>query len=213
MPDIPTDAFATAKANLRDTVKWLAAALAAVAAAVIGTSPLTTLGSLAISDPRFQLAVLSLSVAVVSLVIGVAIILDLLISDTFYLEEVRGNPYLRNIVSQHRADLLPPDYQELIPLLDERNDAAAIMYQNRGSPAGTVYQTAFARYQRVAPTLGTLTSLLHLEKLKAQLRSTCWVLLVITLVGGLALTVYAWAANPPKPPTAPTGGASAPGQP
>ena len=63
MADARADPYATAKANLRDTVKWLAAALASVAAIAIGSSPLTSLGSLQPTDARFQLAVAALAVA------------------------------------------------------------------------------------------------------------------------------------------------------
>ncbi len=90
MPDAPADAFAAARANLRDTIKWLATVLAGVAAVAAGSSPLTALGALSPSDTRFQIATAALAVALVCLVAGVGVFLDLLLGDTFYLEEARN---------------------------------------------------------------------------------------------------------------------------
>ena len=47
MPDAPAaDPYATAKANLRDTIKWLATSLAAVGAAVIAGASISGLAGL-----------------------------------------------------------------------------------------------------------------------------------------------------------------------
>lgn len=40
---VPRDPHAAARANIRDTVKWLIAAFAGMAAAIVGGSPLTGL--------------------------------------------------------------------------------------------------------------------------------------------------------------------------
>jgi len=209
MADAPADPFSTAKTNLRDTVKWLAAALAGVAAAALGSSPLTALGSLPASDQRLHLALAALGIAVVCFVCGIAIVLNLLIGDIFFLEDVRADGNLCRFVDDRHHDLLPPDYPTLIGILDRRAALAQTMFANRNTAAGAAYQAAQEEFDALAPILGKVSSLLYLEKFRQSVRCARWSLLVCALGGGAALSLFAWAANPPKPP-APAAAVAAP---
>ena len=199
MADAPADPFATAKTNLRDTVKWLAAALAGVAAAALGASPLTALGSLPASDWRLHLALAALGLAVICFICGIAVVLNLLIGDIFFLEDVRADGNLCRFVDRRHRDLLPPDHPSLIGLLDMRAGLAQTMFAHRNAAAGDAYRAAQEEFDALAPVLGTVSSLLYLEKFRQNVRCARWWLLLCALGGAVALSVFAWAANPPRP--------------
>jgi hypothetical protein len=200
--DAAPDRYGAAKANLRDTVKWLAAALAGAAGIAVGASPLTALGSLSLHSPRLHAALAALAIAVAALILGAAIVFYLLLTDVFVLEDVLNHGWLIAFVDQRHKDLLPPDYRSLRAVLSEREAASATMFTNRGNRASAEYIAAQNRYESVKPLLTGLTPLLHLEVFRRRVQRASWALLVCALVGGAGLTCFAWAANPPHPPGA-----------
>lgn len=203
------DPFATAKANLRDTIKWLAAALAGAGGIAIGSSPLTALGSLPPNEPRLWVALGALAIALLCLARGVAIVLDLLIGDVFFLEEARDDNALMELVDQRRRDLLPLTYHSLTAILDARRTVADEMWSLRATPAAPAYVDAKGRFDALAPILGRLTSLLHLERFRSRVAAARQPLFGFACAGALALALFAWTANPPKPPAAATPSAGA----
>jgi hypothetical protein len=211
MADAPSDPFAAAKANLRDTIKWLAAAIAGIAGIAIGSSPLTSLGSLPPTGASLWIALAALAAALLCFAKGVAIVLDLLIGDVFYLEEARDDEAMKKLVQDRRRDLLPPTFATLTDILDARETAATAMWNHRATPTAPAFVDAKARFEALIPTLSKLTSLLHLERFRGRVRDARRPLFGFTFVGALALATFAWTANPPKPaPAAATTPANAP---
>jgi hypothetical protein len=199
---VADDPFGAAKANLRDTIKWLAAAFAGAGGIAIGSSPLTSLGALSPNEPRLWAAVAALAVALVCFAQGVAIVLDLLIGDVFFLEEARDDNALMALVDERRRDLLPPTYLSLTAILDARRTAADEIWNLRATPTAPAYVAAKARYDALAPILARLTSLLHLERFRGRVAAARKPLFGFACAGALALAAFAWTANPPKPAAA-----------
>jgi hypothetical protein len=200
--DAAPDRYGPAKANLRDTVKWLAAALAGAAGIAVGTSPLTALGSLSLHSPRLHAALAALAIAVAALILGAAIVFYLLLTDVFVLEDVLNHSWLIAFVDQRRNDLLPPQYRSLREMLSEREAASATIFTNGGNRASDQYVAAKKRYDDLNPPLTGLTPLLQLELFRRRVLRASWALLACALLGGAGLTCFAWAANPPHPPGA-----------
>src|ERR1700676_5570916 len=85
-----TDPFATAKANLRDTIKWLTTTFAAIAAAILAGSPLTGLGALPLGW-RLGFATIGAFFGLASLLLAIVRTLNLLRSEAFFLDSLRTN--------------------------------------------------------------------------------------------------------------------------
>lgn len=122
------DPFATPKANLRDTVKWLAGVFAALAAVVIAGTPLSGLGALPWGG-RFLVATLALFVAFLCICSALIITLRLLRSDLIYPSDLdsrvrlerrpdaREIQFLRENIARYQADLFHPDYPTMDALI------------------------------------------------------------------------------------------------
>jgi hypothetical protein len=101
------DRFATPLANLRDTVKWLVAAFAGLAAVALGSSPLTGLGSLPLGW-RLYLAIAGGITGLFFVFAAIYKALRVLAAEPFFLAEVKRSADLRSYLDEHAEDLLPP---------------------------------------------------------------------------------------------------------
>jgi hypothetical protein len=200
--DPPADPYAAARANVRDTVKWLATALAATAAAALGSSPLTGLGSLPMSSPRFHLAGIAVIIALFGILGAIGVILNLLLGEIFSLEASASLPWVIDFIEPRKNDILPPGYDSLGALLKARRNHADHIAANAGDKTSQAYRDAVADYQSLQPALAAITQQVHLEYVLRSVRSARWPLAGLSIVAGIALVCYAWAANPPKPPDA-----------
>jgi hypothetical protein len=86
-PPAPSDPYVTTKANLRDTIKWLAATFSALAAVVIAGTPLSGLGKLEFGL-TWAIAFLFLVGAFVCICIALAITISLLRGDFLYFSDI-----------------------------------------------------------------------------------------------------------------------------
>jgi hypothetical protein len=115
-----SDQFAASKANLRDTVKWLATTIAALAALVVAGAPFSDFGKLEPFSGRFVVATVGLLVAAGSLLLVWLRLLRMLRSDAVFPAQIRSpstarlDPAdaaeiaaLRTHLSNHHVDLLP----------------------------------------------------------------------------------------------------------
>lgn len=123
--------FSSAATTLRDTVKWLAAALAGTAALIIGNSPLSGLGQLPPLSGRWLLAIVLLVAGFLLICAALWRALRILKPDVLYrssllgthdkalgTDEVAELKKLRETIDAHGADLLPPKYPTLKQLAD-----------------------------------------------------------------------------------------------
>lgn len=125
------DPYAGARANLRDTIKWLAATFAALAAVVLAGSPVAGLGKLNPRAWQAYAALFVLAAAFTCICLALRITLRLLRNDVLYLSDLdpgetltqldaadrREILALRGLIDRRAADVLPPNYPTLAALM------------------------------------------------------------------------------------------------
>ncbi|KPD14770.1 hypothetical protein ADM96_37570 [Burkholderia sp. ST111] len=129
--DAAKDPFADAKANLRDTVKWLATTFAALAAVVVGSGPLSGLGALEMPSLKFGFAVVALLIGFFCICRALYETLRILRPEPVYrsdllgesgppepTEEARELAVVRATINAHARDLLPRNYPNLAKLTE-----------------------------------------------------------------------------------------------
>ncbi|HUG22228.1 OmpA family protein [Piscinibacter sp.] len=127
----PADPYAAARANLRDTVKWLAATFSALAAVVLAGSPVSGLGKLPAGTPAWWGAGAALLIAFVCICLALVITVALLRSDALHLSDLDPDSKLdpldasdreeiaalRRTIDARAVDVLPPNYPSLAELM------------------------------------------------------------------------------------------------
>ena len=124
-PPAATDAYAAAKGNIRDTIKWLAATFASLAAVVVAGTSVSGIGSLPIPGVRFFGAAASLLLGFICVLIALWKTLRLLRTEGLFASELLSPPEggsdareltkVRKEILAHQSELLPPNY----PTIDE----------------------------------------------------------------------------------------------
>lgn len=128
MSDDTSSGYASARATLRETVKWLVAAFASVAAVIVAGSPLSNPDDVDIANVYFISSVVLAIVALGLVGRALHITLDLLRPDGLYssalCREIPGES--REItdacseINRHRDDLLPAGYANAEELWNQR---------------------------------------------------------------------------------------------
>jgi hypothetical protein len=193
MIDAASDPFAAAQANIRETVKWLVTAFAAMTAAVVGTSPLTGLGSLPFGE-RLYLAVGAGFIGLLIAAWVIAKALRLLVTPPFFLGDIVADAALREFVDTHAYDLMPSQYPTVAQVVAARKDALDIL---RGMVAGNA-DDARVTLRKLSPWTDRLMSIGYLEHLRRRLDGSLWSMAVAAFAAVLFFGIFAWAANPPK---------------
>lgn len=139
--------FSSAATTLRETVKWLAAAFAATAALVIGSSPLSGLGKIAPFSGRWLLAIALLVIGFALICWALWLALRILKPDALYRSGLLGThdnllskteldelQAVRKHIDAHGADLLPPNYPTLGKLAANLAQIESQLDQLQGNP-------------------------------------------------------------------------------
>lgn len=195
-PATTPDPFAGAKANLRDTIKWLTTTFAAVVAAVLAGSPLTGLGGMPFTW-RFVLAVVAALAGMGCLLLAIVRTLGLLRSEAFFLDTARNDQRLLEIVDQNAVDLLPPQYSSALDFLDQRKKLREAI-NSESDTNSQQYKEHLALYEAFDLVSARITSFLHFEYLALRLKEEARLLVPLAIGAVAGLGVFAWAANPPK---------------
>lgn len=167
------ESLATAKASLRDTTKWLAGSLAAFAAAAFAGTSFGSASGLAGSTLFWALAAGGFGIVCVLFAIG--ILLNLLTAKTFFLKGLQDDPSLKEIkdrFDEHAADVLPAEAHNIDDLLLVRDQKIAICRRLRGDPDDPQYKDASQFLDKLRPVLLELSSRVHFEVIRANLRSS-----------------------------------------
>ena len=140
--------FSSAATTLRDTVKWLAAAFAATAALVIGSSPLSGLGKIAPFSGRWLLAIALLVIGFLLICWALWRALRILKPDAMYRSGLLGThddllspaerdelKAVREHIDAHGVDLLPPNYPTLGQLAANLAQIETQLDQLQGNPS------------------------------------------------------------------------------
>jgi len=192
-PALAPDPLGPARSNLRETIKWLIAIFAGLAAAVVGGSPLTGLGSLP-AGWRLWLACGAATVAVMAIFTAIYVAFRLLVARPFFLADIRADPSLKSFVEANADALLPPEYSSFDDFLRTWDAAVACLRDGRGpAVAGS---RSF--YTNALATITDIIRLTHYEQLRRALMTAGPRLFQLAAVATVALGVFAWSANPRK---------------
>lgn len=185
------DPTAGAKANLRDTVKWLATTLAALAAVILAGTSLTGLARLRGVD--LWLALGGGAVAIIAVLLVIALLLRLLISEAFYFGNLSEPAYasVREELDRHAIELLPPSIPNIQALLDVRRQVVERIRSS--APGSNEYAQATDYLLQLREVLAGVTYFAQFEAMRQRLRRDRLPLFGLTLIGlaGLALVVVA----------------------
>src|SRR3954451_15698992 len=113
--------YVRAKENLRDTVKWLATVLMALAGSILVGTSLTGLSG--VSGLNLVLALVGGAVGLGGSLWAVWIMLRLLTTETYFLRQVEADAELMNKLKATAADIIPPQFSEVRSLLNKRREA------------------------------------------------------------------------------------------
>jgi hypothetical protein len=204
---LPRDPLAAARANIRDTVKWLIAAFAGMAAAIVGGSPLTGLGT-PMPDWRIVLAVASGVIGLLLVAQGITVALRILVTPPFFMSDITDDADLLGVINAHVDDLLPPPFTDFGAFVAKRSEARAVVRRVSAiDPADTDADKKRKEGERLnAQTFldnsglwaDRLISFAYFEKLRRQLQGAATQLFEVAFLAALAFSVFAWAANPGK---------------
>jgi hypothetical protein len=190
-----SDPFAAARGNLRDTIKWLIAALAGLAAAVLGGSPLTSFGTLS-PGWRFYLAVDTGLIGLTLIFIAIYVAFQLLVWKPFFLSDLVSDKELSQFIEQHATDLLPAEIPHLGDFLKARTNARNVLQNTAQTPDDPTRADASRFISESDPYVERLLSLAYFEYLRLSLLRSGRVLFALALGAVVFLGAFAWAANP-----------------
>jgi len=189
------DPFAAARANLRDTVKWLIAALAALAAAILAGSPLTSFGTLG-PGWRLYMAIAAGSIGMMLVFAAIYIAFRLLVWRPFFLSDLAADRDLSSFIDEHAADLLPPEIPHFAEFLEQRAKARAVLQKTAGESDSADRLSAAQTVADSELVVERLLGLAYFEHLRRKLIRSGGILFALALCAVVALGAFAWAANP-----------------
>jgi hypothetical protein len=162
------DQFAAAKANLRDTVKWLTTTFAALAAVVLAGTSLTGISTL--SGWRLVVALAGGAVGLISIFLAIATALRLLISESFFLTQLEDDKEIKQLLDARAGDILPPEFATLDEFLLMRRQAIAKIAESKQDPTNDDYKRASEFFASLEPSVSRLVNLAHFEVLRRNLK-------------------------------------------
>lgn len=179
------DSYATAKANLRDTIKWLATSLSAVGAAVIAGASINGLATLK-GEALFGALVLG-GVGLGALLRAISILLRLLTAKVFYFSDLSKETgrEIADEINQNASDILSPQTKTIAALVEFREKAIQDM---KGSKPGDVlYQDAFKRWAAANGLISHVLNMAQFIALRNDFKSNQSTLffLAIVVIGAL----------------------------
>jgi outer membrane protein OmpA-like peptidoglycan-associated protein len=219
------DPYATNKANLRDTIKWLAGIFAALAAVVIAGTPISGLGAPALGIPRSIIGVVALLVCFTCICTALVIMLRLLRSDVLYPSDIdpsvdlstrEGAEELRRVrvdIQAHRQDFIPDyaDMRDFLARLDAAKSSATTLGQRwtqlaadpKADPtvvakARADYDTQFQQIQQFRAAQHDILAYAVYQRFYSRLRRATPRLLILGVGALVALMVFSFAVQASK---------------
>jgi hypothetical protein len=193
-PASAVDPFASAKANLRDTVKWLATTFAALAAVVLAGTSLTGLSHL--TGLKLAVALIGGGGGLACVILAAGVMLRLLTSESFYVTSLETPQFanLKDTLNRHSEDILPPELVSVDQLLQLRRQARQTARSLAGTPTSPQYLDARRFLTEIEPPMVRLTNLAHFEVLRNRMQAaepTLFRLAIGALVGLGVFAVFA----------------------
>ncbi|MHB1065010.1 MAG: hypothetical protein ACYC1Z_11085 [Georgenia sp.] len=226
-PAAPVSPYAAANGRIRDAAKWMAAAIAAVATVLVGTSPLSGIGRLSAAEPgRLYLAIGAIVVGLAAALVAIFLLSRIQLPQTVLAADIVAmaadptSAVAREAVHEPfltagRANLaamledyaqVQKAYYEAVGALTaaEREVLEADSERKRQAARSKVdaakERVAFeeARDGRLAPAVGYATDLAIHQKLRGRAGGSLASIMVLSVLAGMSFVVFAWAANPPE---------------
>ena len=192
----PADPFAAAKANLRDTVKWLVTIFAGLATAVTAGASLTGIAS--VDADRQWVALAGGAIGVICLYLAAGMALRLLTSESYFLGDLDSDPYIKEKLEGHALDILPPAFATLDEFLQVRRRAAATAQDPAVSFANQ--KSAANYFSSLEPATSRLVNLAQFEALRRSFIRAEWPLFGLASAALVGLMVFAVFSGVPKKP-------------
>lgn len=207
------DPYAAARANIRDSVKWLVAAFASMAAALVAGMPLAGIGALEPVSGRFVLAAGALLTAAGAIGYGLVVALRLLRSEGLFLSDLEEQAdaeigrasgperaemiWLRNLIETRARDVLPSNYPSLGALRVAIKQAEEYLKRAlEGHDANEVDEGKVTLAALTSARTRLLWFALY-QRAEKRLADSVPKLLLLGVVALSALLAFVWAANPP----------------
>ena len=138
-----SDPYATSKANLRESIKWLAGIFSALAALVIAGTPISGLGSPSLDIPHVIIGTVTIVLCFGCICTSVVLMLRLLRADLTYPSDIdpsiklttRANAKellaIREDIARHKDDFIPQydDYSAFLRTIENANETALELAQ------------------------------------------------------------------------------------
>jgi len=201
VPDA-NDGLRLARANIRDVTKWLVTAFASLAAVIVGTGPLTSLGSLA-PGMRLYLAIGAGLAGLTALILAIVLAVRLLVPKPFFLQDLVDDEALKSFIDGHANDLLPPKTPTVDELATERQRAALTAAgqdpDDAERPVTEEYRAEARKFLKDSqPYVSRAVDLAYFESQRRQFIALRGHLLLLTVCAVLGFGAFVWAATPPK---------------
>lgn len=189
----PADPFASAKDNLRDTVKWLATTFAGLAAVVLAGTSLTGVSHL--KGASLVLALVGGGLGLLCVILASGVMLRLLTSESFFVSDLNTQAYanLRAFLNAHAPDILPPQLGSVEEVLRDRALAMKQARDLADHPESKEFQSADRFLAALTVPLSRLTNLAHFEVLRGNLKAAepkLFFLAIGALIGLGAFAVF-----------------------
>jgi hypothetical protein len=184
-----TDPFATAKANLRDTVKWLSTLFSALAAASLGGA--SFVGLAGVHGSALHHALWGGGIGIVCLFLAAWVTLKLLTSESFHISEIARDSELEEQLNRYAIDILPPEYPSVQVFVARRAGAIKRLRELAANPDDPEYVNIQEYLQAIDEPLRLLVSLAHFEHMRLQFNRKLPFLSLFALGALAGLGVYA----------------------
>jgi hypothetical protein len=209
-PSTPlADEFAAQKANVRDTVKWMATAYAAVAAVIIAGTPFSGIGAL--DHQYLAITVIAGGISVICILVAINSILGVLIGGYAFAGSL--DDAAKKFINDHANDVLPIQFASLDDFLANRaatRSKTVKLWQRLTDPKLPVldaearqkiqadYVIYLARAGEIDRHVARIVGLAHLFMLRNHLTRIRRCLAVLTAISVISLVVAVWAATSGK---------------
>jgi hypothetical protein len=168
---LASDPYATAKANLRDTIKWLATSLAGLGAAVLAGASIN--GLAALKGPTLGVAAVLGVIGLLLILVAVGVLLSLLTAKVFYFSQlVQPRDEVAREINDNADDILPPPLRTIAELAEYRQRAWEDL--SRAQPGTDDYRDASDRWGTANDSVSRITNLAQFLSLRHDFANCKW---------------------------------------
>ena len=187
----PSDPFASAKTNLRDTVKWMATTFAGLAAVVLAGTSLTGVSHL--KGAHLTGALVAGGLGLICVILAAGVMLRLLTAESFFVSDLndRAHAKLRGFLEAHAGDVLPAEFENVGRLLDLRATAIKTVRAYVNNLNAPEYIAANQFLSNITSPLSRLTNLAHFEVMRSNLKDSEPILFLLAIGALVGLGAFA----------------------